>query len=156
MGKLEKNDPRRAGAEIAYGEEECQHYTKLMLEELGFPPGVIPIKNFLECGRVRETGFVWMKLKEPYEHEFKAINAIVKYSKVVTAYVEKNKMKKMTGVKCRELLIWIPLVEMSINEPEGKHIYFKTNLGIGENQPLSAFLDEETPAAPPATAVQAA
>ncbi|CAA6656361.1 unnamed protein product [Spirodela intermedia] len=103
----------------------------------------MPMKNLEECGLVKETGFVWMKQKEPYEHFFKGTETLVRYSREVTAYVEKNRMKKMTGVRSRQLLLWVPLSEMSIDDPEGLKITFNTPMGIGRSYPRSAFLEEE-------------
>lgn len=87
----------RAGAEIVYGAEECYQKSVELLEELGFPKGVMPLKNLVECGRVRSTGYVWMKQNTPYEHFFESTNTRVSYALEVTAYVDKCCMKKMTG-----------------------------------------------------------
>ena len=57
--------------------------------------GVLPLQDLVECGRVRETGFVWMKQKAPYEHFFEGTNTRVSYAVEVTGYVEKFRMKKM-------------------------------------------------------------
>ncbi|XP_020596566.1 uncharacterized protein LOC110036455 [Phalaenopsis equestris] len=132
----------REGAEIVRGAEACYENSMALLEELGFPRGVMPLKNLEECGRVRATGFVWMKQKAPYEHFFKNTNTRVSYAQEVTAYIEKGKMKKMSGVKSKQMLIWVPLVEMSRSE-DGKRIYFKSNVGIGRSYPASAFEEEE-------------
>ena len=64
----------RARAEIMYGDEGCRRYSIDLLEELGFPKGVLPLKDFVECGRVRQTGFVWIKQKGPYGHFFEETN----------------------------------------------------------------------------------
>lgn len=136
----------RVGAEIVYGAEACYKHSIELLEELGFPKGVLPLQDLVECGRVRETGFVWMKQKAPYEHFFAGTNTRVSYSTEVTAYVEKSKMKKMTGVKSKQLLLWVPIVEMSLidnNDPGSKKIYFKTPMGIGKSFAATAFMDEE-------------
>jgi Protein of unknown function, DUF538 len=130
----------RAGTEIVYGAEECYNHSMELLKALGFPEGVMPLKNLDEAGLVRETGFVWMKQKEPYEHFFKGTNTKVRYDTEVTAYVENGKMKKMTGVKSRQMLLWVPIVEMSVQE--GDKIYFKSAVGIGRSFPASAFADE--------------
>ncbi|MQM04085.1 hypothetical protein Taro_036878 [Colocasia esculenta] len=143
MGSLAKVDKQREGAEIVYGAEACYEHSVLLLETLGFPKGVLPLKNLEECGLVRETGFVWMKQKVPYEHYFKGTNTRVSYATEVTAYVEKNRMKKMTGVKSRQMLLWVPLAEMSIDDPAGQKITFKTPMGIGRSFPVSAFLEED-------------
>ena len=98
----------RAGAEIVYGAEECYKNSVELLEELGFPKGVMPLKNLVECGRVRATGFVWMKQNTPYEHFFEATNTRVSYALEVTAYVDKGCMKKMTGtISYFQVIIYI-------------------------------------------------
>ncbi|KAK1305361.1 hypothetical protein QJS10_CPB11g00640 [Acorus calamus] len=133
----------RAGAEIVYGAEACHKHSMEQLEELGFPKGVLPLKDLEECGLVRETGFVWMKMKKPYEHYFTGTKTRVSYANEVTAYVEKFKMKKMTGIKCRQVLLWVPITEMSIDDPKSEKIYFKTPLGVGRSFPASAFLTDD-------------
>ncbi|KAJ4786938.1 hypothetical protein LUZ62_038184 [Rhynchospora pubera] len=105
-------DDIRAGAVIIHGAEECYNHSMELLKALGFPEGVMPLKNLDEAGLVRETGFVWMKQKAPYEHFFKGTNTKVRYDTEVTAYVEDGKMKKMTGVKSKQMLLWVPIVEM--------------------------------------------
>lgn len=134
---------QRAGAEIVHGSEQCYQHSLDLLQELGFPKGVLPLKDLEECGRVRETGFVWMKQKAPYEHFFEGTNTRVSYAAEVTSYIEKGKMKKMTGVKSKQLLLWVPIVEMSIDDPASKKIYFKTPVGIGKSFPVTSFMTEE-------------
>ncbi|KAL2543770.1 hypothetical protein Fot_13003 [Forsythia ovata] len=143
MASKKSQANQRAGAEIVHGEEECYQHSIEQLEELGFPRGVLPLKDLVECGRVRETGFVWMKQKAPYEHFFVGSNTLVSYATEVTAYVEKGRMKKMTGVKSKQLLLWVPIVEMSIEESDAKKIYFKTPMGIGRSFPVTAFMSPE-------------
>ncbi|URE21977.1 DUF538 domain containing protein [Musa troglodytarum] len=52
-------------------------------------------------------------------------------------------MKRMTGVKSREFLIWVSISDMYIDDPESKRITFKTPAGIGRSFPVSAFQAEE-------------
>ncbi|XWS38159.1 hypothetical protein CRYUN_Cryun19dG0106500 [Craigia yunnanensis] len=91
------------------------------------------------------TGFVWMKQKAPYEHFFVGTNTRVSYATEVTAYVEKFKMKKMTGVKSKHVFLWVPITEMSIEDPATatNKIYFKTPMGIGKSFPITAFMTDE-------------
>ncbi|KAF3974898.1 hypothetical protein ACB098_01G132100 [Castanea mollissima] len=140
---ISRDQNERAGAEIVYGPEACYRHSIDLLEELGFPKGVLPLQDLEECGRVRETGFVWMKQKAPYEHFFVGTNTRVSYSLEVTAYVEKFKMKKMTGIKSKQVFLWVPITEMSIDDPASKKIYFKTPMGIGKSFPFTAFMTEE-------------
>ncbi|KAL6182794.1 hypothetical protein ACLB2K_044207 [Fragaria x ananassa] len=136
-------EDKRAGAEIVHGAEECYQQSIDLLEELGFPKGVLPLKDLVECGRVRETGFVWMKQKAPYEHFFVGANTRVSYATEVTAYVEKGRMKKMTGIKSKQVFLWVPITEMIMEEPSTKKITFKTPMGIGRSFPVTAFMTEE-------------
>ncbi|XP_023520533.1 uncharacterized protein LOC111783942 [Cucurbita pepo subsp. pepo] len=143
MAMVNPRQDERAGAEIAYGPEECYRKSVELLKELGFPSGVMPLQELEECGIVKETGFIWMKQKKPYEHFFETTNSRVAYATEVTAYVEKLKMKKMTGVKTKQLLLWVPISEMSIDDPKGKKICFKTPMGIGKSYPVTAFMVDE-------------
>ncbi|KAL6494950.1 hypothetical protein OROGR_030869 [Orobanche gracilis] len=133
----------RAGAEIVRGAEECYDHSLKLLRELGFPRGVLPLNDLEECGLVRETGYVWMKQKGAYEHLFVGTNTLVRYETEVTAYVERGKMKKMSGVKSKQLLLWVPIVEMGIEETNRDKIYFKTPMGIGRSFPITDFMDDE-------------
>ena len=48
-------------------------------------------------------------------------------------------MKKITGVKTKELLLWLSIIEVYINEPSSEKISFKTGMGLSDSFPLSAF-----------------
>ncbi|KAG8092288.1 hypothetical protein GUJ93_ZPchr0012g19695 [Zizania palustris] len=132
----------REGAEIITGAEECSNHSNEMMRALGFPEGLMPMRDLEECGLVRETGFVWMKQKAPYEHYFRGTGTRVRYDAEVTAYVEEGKMKRMTGVRSKQLMLWVPIVEMSLDGDARDRIYFKSNIGIGRSFPASAFADE--------------
>ncbi|KAI9083757.1 hypothetical protein K1719_034225 [Acacia pycnantha] len=133
----------RSGAEIVYGSEDCYKHSIELLEELGFPRGVLPLKDLVECGRVRETGFVWMKQKAPYEHWFEATNTRVSYAAEVTGYVEKGKMKKMSGIKSKQMLVWVPISEMCMDQTNPDKIMFKTPVGIGKSFPITSFMTNQ-------------
>ncbi|KAL5230040.1 hypothetical protein ABZP36_028816 [Zizania latifolia] len=137
----------REGAEIITGAEECSNHSKEMMRALGFPEGMMPMRDLEECGLVRDTGFVWMKQKAPYEHLFRGTGTRVRYDAVVTAYVEEGKMKRMTGVRSKQLLLWVPIIEMSLDGDARDRIYFKSSVGIGRSFPASAFADEAAAAA---------
>uniref|UniRef100_A0A0D9XLK6 DUF538 domain-containing protein n=1 Tax=Leersia perrieri TaxID=77586 RepID=A0A0D9XLK6_9ORYZ len=137
----------REGAEIATGAEECFKQSMELMRALGFPEGMMPLRELEECGLVRETGFVWMKQKKPYEHYFRGTGTKVRYDTEVTAFVEEGRMKRMTGVRSKQLLLWVPIVEMSLDGEARDKIYFKSSVGIGRSFPASAFADETAAAA---------
>lgn len=134
----------RAKAEIYHGDEICQEKSKFLLQEVGLPRGLLPLKDIIECGYEKETGLVWLKQKKKTEHYFDKIGKYVSYAPEITAYVEKNRIKKLTGVKAKELLIWIGLVEIYIKEPSDGKVVFKSVAGLSKSFPAPAFeLNEE-------------
>ncbi|XP_042516376.1 uncharacterized protein LOC122090716 [Macadamia integrifolia] len=130
----------RAGAEIVRGKEACERFSAELMKELGFPSGVLPTGELVECGRVRATGFVWWKCKAAYEHFNVATNTKNSYAAETTAYVEKGRMKKMTGCKAKQMMVWVPIAEMYI---EGNKISFKSSMGVGKSFPIISFMNEE-------------
>ncbi|KAJ4979208.1 hypothetical protein NE237_009988 [Protea cynaroides] len=130
----------RAGAEIVRGKEACDRFSAELMKEIKFPSGVLPTGELEECGRVRATGLVWWKCKAAYEHFSVPTNSKTSYAAETTAYVEKGKMKKMTGVKTKQVFVWVPVSEMSI---DGNKITFKTSVGVGKSFPLVSFMNEE-------------
>ncbi|KAF7805039.1 uncharacterized protein G2W53_044150 [Senna tora] len=136
----------RAKAEMYEGEQLCQEKSKLLLKEVGLPNGLLPLKEMEECGYVKETGFVWLKQKKSCTHKFEKIGKLVSYDKLVTAHVEPGKIKKLTGVKTKELLVWITLSDIYVDDPPTGKITFQTPAGLFRSFPVSAFeIQEEHP-----------
>ncbi|KAJ8529635.1 hypothetical protein K7X08_036470 [Anisodus acutangulus] len=136
---LVTDEIRASATEFYTGDDMCQEKSKFLLTEMNLPNGVLPLQDMLECGYVKETGFVWLKSKEKTEHKFEKIGKFVQYATEVTAYVEPNKIKKLTGVKAKELLIWLTLNEICVDDPPTGKIHFKTPTGLSRTFPVSAF-----------------
>ncbi|KAJ1696012.1 hypothetical protein LUZ63_012710 [Rhynchospora breviuscula] len=136
----------RAKAEVYLGDALCQEKMKLLLKEVGLPNGLLPLRDIIECGYVEETGFVWLKQKKKIEHTFSSIGRLVSYAAEITAYVEKSRIKKVTGVKAKELLLWVPLYEIYVDEPSTGKLHCKSTAGVSKTFPVSAF---EVPEDPP-------
>ncbi|XP_038892753.1 uncharacterized protein LOC120081726 [Benincasa hispida] len=133
--------------EVYYGDKISQEKTKLLLKEVGLPNGLLPLKDIIECGYVKETGFVWMKQKKAITHKFHKIGKQVSYAKEVTANVEKNKVKNLTGVKAKEVLVWLTLSEIYVDDPPTGNITFQIPAGLSRAYPVDAFEVEEEEAA---------
>lgn len=134
----------KAKAEIYNGDEICQVKSKILLTDVGLPDGLLPLQEIEECGYVKETGFVWLKQKKKLTHKFEKIGKLASYEPEITAYVEPNKIKKLTGVKTKELLLWITLSEIYVDDPPTGKITFKTPTGLYRSFPVSAFqLDQD-------------
>uniref|UniRef100_A0A0C9S128 TSA: Wollemia nobilis Ref_Wollemi_Transcript_28243_727 transcribed RNA sequence n=1 Tax=Wollemia nobilis TaxID=56998 RepID=A0A0C9S128_9CONI len=141
---LQVSEDQRAGAEVYHGSEMCKQKSRELLGAVELPKGLLPMDDLEECGYVKETGFVWLKQKKRIEHRFKKIGKLVAYAPEITAYVEERKMKKLTGVKSKEILLWVTITEISIDDPASGKIYFKSSTGIGKTLPANAFeLEEE-------------
>lgn len=100
-------------------------------------------RDIIECGYEKETGLVWLKQKQKIEHVFTEIGRKVTYAPEITAYVEKNKIKKVVGVKAKELLLWLTVEEISVADKAPDKVTFTTSARLFKTFPRSAFELEE-------------
>ncbi|XP_072988749.1 uncharacterized protein [Typha latifolia] len=133
----------REGAETFQGDAICKKKSIQMLEEQGLPKGLLPLVDVEEFGYNRAAGFIWLVQKKKKDHTFKKIKQVVSYAPEVTAFVEKGKLKKITGVKTREMMLWLTVVEVYIEDPSLEKITFKTGTGLSDSFAVSAFNLEE-------------
>ncbi|KAL6838654.1 hypothetical protein ACP4OV_031368 [Aristida adscensionis] len=139
-------EAQRAGAEVYHGAALCAEKSTELLAEVGLPLGLLPLGEMEEVGYNRATGFVWLRQKKATTHTFKQIGRQVSYAAEVTAVVEHRRMKRLTGVKTKELLIWVALSDMFLDKDDPSKITFKTPAGLGRTFPVSAFANENAPA----------
>ncbi|KAB1221324.1 hypothetical protein CJ030_MR2G005631 [Morella rubra] len=133
----------RADAEIYHGEALCKQKYRELLGEISLPGGLLPLDDVVEVGYNRTTGFVWLTQKRKKEHRFRSIGRSVSYDTEVTAFVEERRMRRLTGVKSKELLIWVTISDIHIDDPGTGKITFANPTGISRSFPVSAFeLDE--------------
>ena len=109
-----------------------------LLTQFGLPDGLLPLQDVVECGYNKETGYVWITQQKPITHTFKQISKQVSYADKITAYLEKGRLKKLTGVKAKELL-WVSIVDIAVEEADKDKIFFKSFTGIGKTFPTKAF-----------------
>ena len=114
---------RASASEVYSGNDICQEKSKCFLTDMGLPNGLLPLEDMVECGYVKDTGFVWLKQKKKTEH----------------------KIKKLTGVKTKELLIWVTLSDIYVADPHTGNITFKTTTGLSRSFPVAAFEVQEPP-----------
>ncbi|CAN1161654.1 hypothetical protein LINPERPRIM_LOCUS1597 [Linum perenne] len=148
---LVTDEIRAKANELYRGDEICQVKSKVLLEEIELPNGLLPLHDIEECGIIRETGFVWLKQKKSITHEFVKAGRSVIYAPEVTAFVEKGKITKLTGVTTKELLIWVSVGDIYVDDPPTGNITFKSPTGLYRTFPVTAFEADE-PAAAAATA----
>lgn len=103
---------------------------------LGFPIGIQRLNDIIEFGYNCQARFIWILQKEKTEHRFN----MVSYDSEITTFTKHHKMGKITGVKSKEFLIWVPISEKYISDPASGKINFKTYTGLGRTLPVSGFL----------------
>ncbi|XP_037434972.1 uncharacterized protein LOC119302056 [Triticum dicoccoides] len=128
-------ESHRAGAEVHKGNDICKKKTVELLEELGLPKGLFPMDDIEEVGYNCESEFVWILQKKKKEHTFNKLNQTVSYDTEVTAFVEKGKMKKVTGVKIEDL----SLVEVYVDESSADKVTIKTDTGLSDTHDAAVF-----------------
>ncbi|KAF8741034.1 hypothetical protein HU200_013673 [Digitaria exilis] len=113
-------ESHRSGAEVVTGDAICKKKSIDLLEELGLPKGLGPSAYGGHSG-------VW-KIKQT-----------VSYAAEVTAFVEKGKLQKITGVKTKELMLWLSVVEVYVPEASPQKVTFKTGTGLSDSFDATAF-----------------
>ncbi|RLM99088.1 uncharacterized protein C2845_PM06G02870 [Panicum miliaceum] len=129
----------REGAVVKKGHEEGMKMAVALLEEFGLPLGLLPLEDVIEVGFVRDTGYMWISQRKKVEHQFKKISKQVSYDVEITAYVKPKGIKKLKGVKAKELMLWPPVNEMTVDNPPTGKIHFKSLAGVTKTFPVDAF-----------------
>nr|XP_043620363.1 uncharacterized protein LOC122592234 [Erigeron canadensis] len=106
-------DPKEGGI-TKKGHQEGLKLAVSVLEEYGLPLGLLPLADVIEVGFVKTTGYMWIVQKKKVEHTFKLIKKQVSYDTEITGYVEKKRIKKLKGVKAKELMLWPPVNDISV------------------------------------------
>jgi hypothetical protein len=137
-------DDVRAKAELYVGDAAGQEKTRFLLAETGLPSGLLPLRDIVECGYVEETGFVWLKQQRKVDHYFAKADRHVSYGTEVSAVAENGRLKKITGVKAKEMLIWVSLHEICLDGGADKKggngkLLCKAIGGLCRSFPVEAF-----------------
>ncbi|KAK8577551.1 hypothetical protein V6N13_027821 [Hibiscus sabdariffa] len=61
------------------------------------------------------------------------------YATEMTGFLEDRRMRKLTGIKSKEMMIWIILSDISIDRTDSNKIIFTTSMGLSKSFPLIAF-----------------
>ncbi|KAH0697023.1 hypothetical protein KY290_014453 [Solanum tuberosum] len=129
----------KEGAIVKKGHEEGLKMAVSLLEEFGLPMGLLPLADVIEVGFVKNTGYMWIQQNKKIEHKFKMISKMVSYDTEINGYIDKKRIKKLKGVKAKELMLWPPVNEMTVDDPPTGKIQFKSLAGITKTFPVEAF-----------------
>lgn len=129
----------KEGGIVKKGHEEGLKLAVSLLKKFELPEGLLPLANVVEVGYVESTGYMWIVQQNKVEHEFKLISKLVSYDTEINGYVDKMKIKKLRGVKAKELMLWPPVSEIKVDDPPTGKIHFKSLAGITKTFPVEAF-----------------
>uniref|UniRef100_A0A0D9V3M0 DUF538 domain-containing protein n=1 Tax=Leersia perrieri TaxID=77586 RepID=A0A0D9V3M0_9ORYZ len=129
----------REGAEVKKGHDEGMKMAASLLEDFGLPLGLLPLADVIEVGFVRATGYMWIAQRKKVEHRFKMVSKQVSYDVEITGYVKDRCIKKLKGVKAKELMLWPPVNEITVDHPPTGKIHFKSLAGVTKTFPVEAF-----------------
>ncbi|OMO61083.1 hypothetical protein COLO4_33571 [Corchorus olitorius] len=129
----------KEGGIVKKGHDEGLKMAVSLLQEFELPDGLLPLANVIEVGYVKETGYMWIQQQKKVEHEFKMISKLVSYDSEINGFVEKKRIKKLKGVKAKELMLWPPVSEITVNDKTPGKIHFKSLAGITKTFPVEAF-----------------
>ncbi|XVF25653.1 hypothetical protein REPUB_Repub13aG0231900 [Reevesia pubescens] len=130
---------QKEGGVVKKGHDEGMKMATALLEEFGLPLGLLPLADVIEVGFVRNTGYMWIVQKKKVEHNFKMISKLVSYNSEITGFVDKKRIKRLKGVKARELMLWPPVNEIVVDDPPTGKIQFKSLAGVTKTFPVDAF-----------------
>lgn len=133
----------RDNAEVYEGDSLCKLKSRELLSEINLPKGLLPLDDAVEVGYNRSAGFVWVRQRKPKVHRFRAISRSVSYDAEVTAFVGDRRMKRLTGVKSKELLFWVTVSDIYIDRNDPGKIAFANPTGLSRSFPVSAFEEEQ-------------
>lgn len=129
----------KGGGIVKKGHEEGLKLAVSLLKKFELPEGLLPLANIVEVGYVESTGYMWIVQQNKVEHEFKMISKLVRYDSEINGYIDNMKIKKLKGVKAKELMLWPPVSEIKADDPPTGKIHFKSLAGITKTFPVEAF-----------------
>ncbi|KAK6797393.1 hypothetical protein RDI58_005095 [Solanum bulbocastanum] len=101
----------KEGAIINKGHEEGLKMALSLMEEFELPLGLLHLADVIEVG----------------------------YDTEMSGYVEKRRIKNLKGVKGRELMLWLPAYEITVDDPLTGNVQIKSLAGITKTFPAEAF-----------------
>ncbi|KAJ9686158.1 hypothetical protein PVL29_015178 [Vitis rotundifolia] len=134
----------KEGGIVKKGHEEGMKMATSLLKEFELPLGLLPLVDVIEVGFVRSTSFMWIVQQRKVEHQFKTIDVLVNYDTEIHGHIEKMKIKKLKGVKTKDLIFRPPVIEIKVDETSSEKIHFRSVAGFSKTLPVEAFATAHT------------
>ncbi|XP_049382968.1 uncharacterized protein LOC125847380 [Solanum stenotomum] len=130
----------KEGAIVKKGHEEGFKMMISLLEEFKLPLGIFPVVDVIEVGFVKNTGYMWIQQAKKVEHKFKMLPKPASYDTEISGYIDKNRIKKLKGLKVNTPIVSHPVNEIIVDDPPTGNIQFKGFAGISRTIPLEYFV----------------
>ncbi|GMI72938.1 hypothetical protein like AT5G46230 [Hibiscus trionum] len=135
-------ESHREGAEIYNEAGVCRQKVEELLDHFHIPKGLMPLTNLVEFGHNKTSGFIWLIQEKASKYMFKELGA-TSYGPEITGFIGDRELKSLTGIKSREMMIWVTLAHVIVDDTEnaGK-VTFSTTMGLSQTYPLTAIEDD--------------
>ncbi|KAL1560441.1 hypothetical protein AAHA92_10650 [Salvia divinorum] len=136
-------EAQRMTAEIYHGSATCKQKFQELLDEFAVPRCVFPVAEvesaeFEELGFNGATGFFWILQKAKTVRKMSKTSMIF-YSVEVTGFIKERHLSKITGVKGKEGMFTLPILELIIDCPTAGKVKCVATAGLGRTSPLADY-----------------
>ncbi|MFQ6641453.1 hypothetical protein Gotur_014407 [Gossypium turneri] len=90
----------------------------------------------------QKTQFIWLKQEKTFKYLFEELG-LTSYGVEITAFIGDRQLKKLTGVKSKEMMIWITLFDVFVDDTKSRSkIYCSNSMGLSKSYPVTTVEDE--------------
>ncbi|TYI87683.1 hypothetical protein E1A91_D04G153000v1 [Gossypium mustelinum] len=133
---------QRERAEIYHEASLCKQKTQVLLHQFHLPKGSMPLNHLNEFGYNKTTWFIWLKQEKTFKYLFKELG-LTSYGVEITAFIGDRQLKKLTGVQSKEMMIWITLFDVFVDDKKGRSkTYCSDSMGLSKSYPVTTVEDE--------------
>nr|KJB76943.1 hypothetical protein B456_012G113700 [Gossypium raimondii] len=102
----------------------------------------MPLNHLNEFGYKKTTRFIGLKQQKNFKYLFKELG-LTSYGAEITTLTRDFQLKRLTSVKSKEMMIWITLFDVFVDDTKvPRKIYFANLMGLPQSYPTTTVEDE--------------
>ncbi|KAA3463772.1 DUF538 domain-containing protein [Gossypium australe] len=102
----------------------------------------MPLNHLNEFGYKKTTRFIGLKQENTFKYLFKELG-LNSYGAEITMLTGECQLKRLTGVKSKEMMIWITLFNVFVDDTKvPRKIYYANLMGLSQSYPATTIEDE--------------
>ncbi|KAH1039930.1 hypothetical protein J1N35_041673 [Gossypium stocksii] len=102
----------------------------------------MPSNHFNEFHYKKTTRFIGLKQEKTFKYLFKELR-LTSYGAKITTLTGDCQMKRLTGVKGKEMMVWITLFDVFVDDTKvHRKIYFANLMGFSQSYLVTTVEDE--------------